>query len=160
MKRLLDAYYQFLKLALTLLMAVLIVPVSLQILARYLDFVPRYIWTEELARFCFIWVILVGSMIAMRDNDHFSVDLLPTPKSKTTKAIANLFVDGMSLVLAVIFVLWGWPLVEFGLLQTSEMADLPMVYIYAAWPLTGITWILFLTERMYGSITEWRGTSL
>lgn len=160
MKRLLDAYYQFLKLALTLLMAVLIVPVSLQILARYLDFVPRYIWTEELARFCFIWVILVGSMIAMRDNDHFSVDLLPTPKSKTTKAIANLFVDGMSLLLALIFVFWGWPLVEFGLLQTSEMADLPMVYIYAAWPLTGITWILFLTERMYGSIAEWRGTSL
>lgn len=157
MKRLLDAYYRFLKLALILLMAVLIVPVTLQIFARYLDFVPRYIWTEELSRFCFIWVIMVGSMIAMRDNDHFNVDLLPEAKSKTARALANLFVDAMSLVLALIFVFWGWPLVKFGLLQTSEMANLPMVFIYVAWPLTGITWVLFLGERMYGSVAEWRG---
>jgi TRAP-type C4-dicarboxylate transport system permease small subunit len=30
-----------------------------------------------MARFCFIWVILVGSMIAVRDGTHFTVDLLP-----------------------------------------------------------------------------------
>lgn len=159
MKALLDGYYRLLKLVLVLLMAVLIIPVSIQILARFLDFVPRYIWTEELARFCFIWVILVGSMIAMRDNDHFNVDLLPTAKTRTMKALSTLFVDAMSLVLAVIFVIWGWPLVKFGLLQTSEMADLPMVYIYAAWPLTGITWIIFLLERMYGSLSEWRSAA-
>lgn len=159
MKTLLDGYYRFLKLVLVLLMAVLIVPVSIQIMARYLEFVPRYIWTEELARFCFIWVILVGSMIAMRDNDHFNVDLLPTAKSRTMKALSTLFVDAMSLILAIIFVFWGWPLFKFGLLQTSEMANLPMVYIYAAWPLTGITWIIFILERMYGSVSEWRSAT-
>jgi len=156
MKIILNGYYSFLKVALTVLMGVLIIPVTMQIFARYIDFIPRYIWTEELARFCFIWIILVGAMIAVREGDHFTVDLLPTPKTNKGKAIALIFVDAMTLIMAAIFVIWGWPLVEFGLLQTSEMAELPMVFIYMAWPLTGATWILFLAERVVDHIKLYR----
>jgi TRAP-type C4-dicarboxylate transport system permease small subunit len=63
------------------------------------------------------------------------------------------------MLLAIIFIVWGWPLVQFGLLQTSEMADLPMVFIYIAWPLTGVTWMLFLSERMWRHILQYRGDS-
>lgn len=101
---------------------------------------------------------MIGAMIAMRENEHFTVDLLPTPKSPVGKAIASIFVDMMSLVLALIFIIWGWPLVKFGLLQTSEMAELPMVFIYVAWPLTGITWTLFLLERTIDNIRMARST--
>lgn len=160
MKKLLDGYYAFLKILLTILMGVLIVPVTMQIFARYFDFIPRYIWTEELARFCFIWIILVGAMVALRENEHFTVDLLPAAKTHRGEAISRMFVDLMAFVLAVIFVVWGWPLVEFGLLQTSEMAELPMVLIYMAWPLTGITWILFLAERFVDHIKLYRSDAV
>ncbi len=156
MKKFLDGYFAFLKIVLTILMGVLIVPVTMQIFARYIDFIPRYIWTEELARFCFIWIILVGAMIALRENEHFTVDLLPVPKTNRGKAISLMFVDLMAFIMAMIFVAWGWPLVKFGLLQTSEMAELPMVFIYMAWPLTGITWILFLAERLIDHINLYR----
>ncbi len=156
MKKFLDGYFVFLKIVLTILMGVLIVPVTMQIFARYIDFIPRYIWTEELARFCFIWIILVGAMIALRENEHFTVDLLPVPKTNRGKAISLMFVDLMAFIMAAIFVAWGWPLVQFGLLQTSEMAELPMVFIYMAWPLTGITWILFLAERLVDHIKLYR----
>jgi len=156
MRKFIDVYYTFLKVVLTVLMGVLIVPVTMQIFARYFDFIPRYIWTEELARFCFIWIILVGAMIALRNNEHFTVDLLPAPKTNRGKAISLMIVDLMAFIMAVIFVAWGWPLVKFGLLQTSEMAELPMVLIYMAWPLTGITWILFLAERLGDHIKLYR----
>ncbi len=160
MKKLLDGYYTFLKIVLTILMGVLIVPVTMQIFARYVDFIPRYIWTEELARFCFIWIILVGAMIALRNNEHFTVDLLPKPKTNRGMAISRMFVDLMAFIMAMIFVVWGWPLVKFGLLQTSEMAELPMVLIYMAWPLTGITWILFLAERLVDHIKLYRSDTV
>ncbi len=156
MKKFLDGYFVFLKFMLTTLMGVLIIPVTMQIFARYIDFIPRYIWTEELARFCFIWIILIGAMIALRGNEHFAVDVLPAPKTNRGKAISLMFVDLMAFIMAVIFVAWGWPLVQFGLLQTSEMAELPMVLIYMAWPLTGITWILFLAERLVDHINLYR----
>ena len=154
-----NGYYKFLQVALATLMGLLLIPVSLQIFARYIGFIPRYIWTEEMARFCFIWVILVGSMIAVRDSTHFTVDLLPKAKTKRGEAFGRMFVDFWILMTALVFIIWGWPLVKFGLLQTSEMAELPMVYIYAAWPVAGITWILFLAEKFVDNIKLWREDS-
>jgi TRAP-type C4-dicarboxylate transport system permease small subunit len=155
-RKALDGYYKFLKIALAILMGLLLIPVVLQIFARYFSFIPRYIWTEEMARFCFIWVILVGSMIAVRDGTHFTVDLLPAAKTSRGEAFSRMFVDFWILVTALIFIIWGWPLVQFGLLQTSEMAELPMVFIYMAWPLAGVTWILFLIEKFVDNIKLWR----
>jgi len=159
MRKVLNVYYRFLQVALTVLMGLLLIPVTLQIVARYLGFIPRYIWTEEMARFCFIWVILVGSMIAVRDSTHFTVDLLPKPKTKRGEAAARMFVDFWILLTGLVFIIWGWPLVKFGLLQTSEMAELPMVLIYGAWPLAGFTWIVFLIEKYVDNIKIWRSES-
>ncbi len=157
MKKLLDGYYRLLQIVLTLLMGLLIVPVTMQIFSRYIGLIPRYIWTEEIARFCFIWIILIGAMIAVRDGSHFAVDLLPHPKTKRGEAVGRMFVDFIIFLVALIFIVWGWPLVQFGLLQSSEIADLPMITIYIAWPLAGVTWILFLGEKLADNIKLFRG---
>ena len=57
--------------------AILIIPVSLQIFSRYTALIPSYIWTEEMARFCFIWSIMLGAMLGIREGTHFVVDLWP-----------------------------------------------------------------------------------
>ena len=152
MKRFLDAYYRLLQVLITLLMGLLIVPVTMQIVSRYTGLIPRYIWTEEIARFCFIWIIMIGAMIAVRDGSHFTVDLLPDAKSTRGEAVRRLFADFIVFLVAMIFIVWGWPLVLFGLMQTSEISELPMVTIYIAWPLAGVTWILFLGEKTVENI--------
>ena len=157
MKRFLDAYYRLLQVLITLLMGLLMVPVTMQIVSRHIGLIPRYIWTEEIARFCFIWIILIGAMIAVRDGSHFAVDLLPDAKTNRGEAVRRLFVDFMVFLVAMIFIVWGWPLVQFGLLQTSEISELPMVTIYIAWPLAGVTWILFLGENTVENIKVLRG---
>ena len=53
--------------------AILIIPVSLQIFSRYTALIPSYIWTEEMARFLFIWTIMIGAMIGVRQL-HFSAE--------------------------------------------------------------------------------------
>ena len=47
------------------------------------------------------------------------------------------------------FLHWGLRFVRFGWDQTSELADLPMVCIFAAWPIAGATWLLFIGEIFY-----------
>jgi TRAP-type transport system small permease protein len=82
MRKVLDVYYRLLQVAITLLMAALIVPVTMQILSRYTGLIPRYIWTEEIARFCFMWIVMIGAVIAVRDGTHFDVDVLPKGSAK------------------------------------------------------------------------------
>jgi TRAP-type C4-dicarboxylate transport system permease small subunit len=153
MKKLLAGYHRLLQRSLTLLMGLLIVPVTLQVLSRYTGLIPRYIWTEEVARFCFVWIIMIGAMIAVRDRSHFDLDLLPHPKTPRQKGIAGLIVHGGMMVLAVVFARYGYDFARFGAIQTSEMSGINMLSIYIAFPLAGVTWILFLLENI---VTDFR----
>ncbi|MEO1105442.1 MAG: TRAP transporter small permease, partial [Pseudomonadota bacterium] len=114
---------------------------------RYTGLVPRYIWTEELARFSFVWIIMIGAMIAVRDDTHFDVDVLPAPKTAFGLGLGKFIRHLAMAILAVAFLWYGRPFVNQGLMQTSEIAELPMVTIYIAWPLAGLVWLLFLAEK-------------
>ena len=156
MKKLLTGYYRLLQGLLTLLMALLIVPVSLQIFSRYTGLIPRYIWTEEVARFCFMWIVMLGAMIAVRDGSHFEVDVLPHFKSAKVEAGVRIFVHLAMLLVAVIFVIYGYGFAKFGAMQSSELAGLPLLTIYVAWPLAGVTWFAFLGEKLIEDIALFR----
>ncbi len=156
MRTLLDGYYRLLKLLLTVLMAILIVPVAMQILSRYTGIIPRFIWTEEIARFCFIWVILIGSIIAVRDGTHFDIDILPHSADPRVELVMKLVVYAVMLTVAATFIVWGYDFAILGSRQRSEIAGLPMISIYIAWPLAGVSWILFLVEKVRNDIAEYQ----
>ncbi|HET6468097.1 MAG TPA: TRAP transporter small permease [Geminicoccaceae bacterium] len=156
MRQVLHAYYRLLQVVLTLLMAALIVPVAMQVLSRYTGLVPRYIWTEEVARFCFVWIIMIGAMIAVRDGTHFDVDVLP-PLPPRVEAASRLFVHLCVLAAALIFVTYGYRFAQVGAMQRSELAGLPMLSIYVAWPLAGLPWLAFLGERVAADLRRLRG---
>jgi TRAP-type C4-dicarboxylate transport system permease small subunit len=156
-RRFLDGYHRLLTWLMAASVAVLIVPVTLQIVSRYTALIPAWIWTEELSRFLFIWMVMLGSMIAVREGTHFIVDVvpdLPPRPSAALQIVANTFV----LAMAVVFVWWGIEFVRFGWNQTSELAELPMTFIFAAWPLAGATWILFLLESYVHNFRVLAGT--
>jgi TRAP-type C4-dicarboxylate transport system permease small subunit len=157
MRKLLDYYYRLLKLLLTVLMGALIIPVGMQILSRYTGIIPRYIWTEEIARFCFVWIVLIGSMIAVRDGTHFDVDVLPRSSNPSVELIMKLLCYAAMLFVAITFIYYGYDFAILGSRQRSEIASLPMLSIYIAWPIAGATWVIFLAERIYDAISESRG---
>lgn len=159
MTRIVDAYFRLLKFVLTVLLFLLVVPVTLQIVARYTEFIPRYIWTEEAARFLFIWIIMLGASIAVRDRTHFDVDILPKPTTPRWKAISELVVDGAILVIAVVFLGYGWGYAAFGYSQTSELTGINMMTMHLAFPLAGATWILFIAERALAALSVLFGRS-
>ncbi|HYG55166.1 MAG TPA: TRAP transporter small permease [Burkholderiales bacterium] len=131
--------------------AILVVPVSLQIFSRYTALIPSYIWTEEMARFFFIWLIMLGAMVGIREGTHFVVDLWPRMNARGQAAlriIAGLFV----LLFAAVFLWWGIDFTRFALNRISELAELPLWYIHLPWPLAGATWILFLGEQMWDDL--------
>ncbi|MEZ5848660.1 MAG: TRAP transporter small permease [Geminicoccaceae bacterium] len=152
MKRALDVLYRILQVLLTVLMMALVVPVAMQILSRYTGAIPRYIWTEEIARFCFVWIVMIGSMIAVRDGTHFDVDLLPHSDNPMFERLSRLFVHVMMLVAGLSFIIWGWDFAVLGSRQRSEISGLPMLSIYIAWPVAGIVWALFLAEKILADL--------
>ena len=145
------AYARVLEWLMSITVGLLVIPVSLQIFSRYTELIPAYIWTEEMARFMFIWTIMIGAMVGIREGTHFVVDLWPamTPRAQAAlRLVAAVFV----LIFAAAFVLWGIDFTRFAFNRISELAELPLWYIHVAWPLAGATWILFLGEQMWDDV--------
>ena len=146
MGRVIGWYHRALVWLLAAAVGILILPVTLQTFSRYTELLPSYIWTEEASRFLFVWMIMLGAMVGMREKTHFEVDVWPelAPRPNALlRIVSNLF----TLAFALVFVWWGVEFVRFGWNQSSEIAELPMWTIFVAWPLTGITWVVFLGEQ-------------
>lgn len=149
--------YRGLQALLTTLIALMLIPVTLQIFSRFIDFIPRYIWTEEAARFCLIWLIMIGATIAVRDGSHFDVDVLPSPRTAKGKAVARIIVHVSVFLVALIFLGFGWRFALFGWQQSSEMSGINMLWIHAAWPLAGLCWLLFTIEKIADDLKLYGG---
>ncbi|MCA9127192.1 MAG: TRAP transporter small permease [Planctomycetales bacterium] len=152
MRWLLAWYCKLLKLIAGLLLGLMLIPVCLQIVSRLSIHIPRFIWTEELARFCFVWIVMVGSMIAVREGTHFDVDLFAAPETPRKRALSKLTVHAAMAVLALVFSVYGLQFASFGYAQNSEMSGINMLWIHISFPIAGFTWLLFLGERIADNV--------
>ncbi len=127
---------------------VCIVLFTIVILASSLQVFTRYIlnaslsWTEELARFSFVWLSLLGAGIAAKRGTHAVVtvvlDLIKGRPQFTLKIVINLLV----IFGAAVLVNGGLKVVAVTINQESPAIGIPMGLVYAAVPVCGLSIIL------------------
>ena len=76
---------------LIVMMGLLLALVFAEVVLRYLHF-PLF-WTEELTRYLFIWIIMIGSIVAVDKKIHFNVEFIvkffPRPFRKLLSLVEN-----------------------------------------------------------------------
>ena len=109
--------------------------IGLQIVTRYLlGF--SYSWTEEAARYLFIWVTFIGGSIAMKRSMHtkveFFTDMMPIQVSKWLGISARVLV---AIFLAQAAIYGSKLLMTTGVqMQISPATQIPMVWVYLGIP--------------------------
>jgi TRAP-type C4-dicarboxylate transport system permease small subunit len=149
--KLCDAISKCLYCALVATGLILIVTVALLVAARYLPFVPRWLWPLEVANWAMIWMVFIGASLAVRENKHFNVDLFmgKTPSRGILtflKVVYYIFVGFVTLT----FIVFGYGfVVRWAMIQTSEVLMINMAFLYVSVPVAGLLWLLFLVEDAY-----------
>ena len=119
--------------ALILLVSVMTVVVFLQVVYRYALTQPLY-WSEEVARYLFVWISIVGAALGLQKRGHFGLDLfyrmLPDKGRRFLEFIIYLL---MGVVVLVILV-QGISLVQKTSLQESPAMGISMGWAYACLP--------------------------
>jgi TRAP-type C4-dicarboxylate transport system permease small subunit len=118
------------------LFAVLTTAVFAQVVARYVFNQPPA-WTEELARFCQVWIILLASSICLRKGSHLAVDYLGPVLSSGARRMVGWFTGCLIVLYSVVVVIWGIRMVMIGLVQTSPAMQLNMGLVYLVFPIAG-----------------------
>jgi TRAP-type C4-dicarboxylate transport system permease small subunit len=116
-------------------MAIMTALVFCQVVMRYV-FSNSLSWSEELARFIFMWLSWVGASYAVKERSHFRVEMfadLLKGRNRVKFELLILFIwFGFSTALAWIGTKLVIFLMETG--QTSAAMELPMSWVYASVP--------------------------
>ena len=132
--------------ALLALMSIIIV---VQVFFRYV-LQNSLQWSEEIARYMFIWLIYIGISYGVKMDKHIAVDAVYSFLPKKAKPFYALIGYVIFLVFAIIVVYYGVLVTAniAGSGQISNGAHVPMQYVYVA-PVVGmVLTIIRLVQRL------------
>lgn len=110
--------------------------VSLQVLTRFVLHIP-FIWSEEVARFLFFWVVLLGSAMSVRTRRHFVIDVTmgrTAPGGRWGQRLLRVIPDLCVIGFCIFLLIQGLGYVQVGLLRTATNSRLNMALVYVAIP--------------------------
>ena len=130
---------------LTVLAFALVVCVVWQVLSRYISPRPSTV-TDELARFMFMWIGLLGAAQASAYKQHLAIDLLAIKLKGGAKRALNLVIECCIMLFATLVMIYGGCLLTaktFANAQVTPALQVPMGYVYLVVPLAGALLVFF-----------------
>ncbi len=137
----LAAARRFIEILVVFLFSVLVIAVFAQVVARYVFNNPPA-WTEELARFCQVWIILLTSSICVRKGSHLAVDYIGPSLPRKARRFIGVFTGFLIVVYSAVVTVWGVKLMAIGTMQVSPAMQINMAAVYAIVPLAGALMVI------------------
>jgi TRAP-type transport system small permease protein len=131
-----------LNLVVCVIYAVLTLIAFAQVVVRYLlgGSIP---WSEEAARFLFIWLAFLGFSVTMNRGGHVGVDVLVAMLPGKARKAAALFCDSLIVGFLIFFIVKGMDVVQVTLYNRSPAMQISMGYVYIILPLSAALLILY-----------------
>lgn len=128
------------------LLAALTIVVTFQVLGRYVPFIPRPLWTEEIARWLLAWLVFLGAAIALRRSDHFVIDVIPRRVEEKAGRALQVLVLVAVFAISLILLVGGALMTQGGLTRISTASGLHLAWAFAALPVGGLFMTIFSVE--------------
>jgi len=129
-----DGLNKAVSVVLAVMLAVMAILIIVQIFCRFVINYPLH-WTEELARFLMIYVVFLGSAIALRHSRLIAIEALAEAVKPRVRKWLKIFVMLVSMVFFVILLNQGLEIQNVVGRQTSAGLGIPMSLPYAAIPI-------------------------
>jgi TRAP-type C4-dicarboxylate transport system permease small subunit len=150
----LDRFCSGLRILLGVTMGILAVPVAMQVVSRYTGLIPTFLWTEELATFLFVWIVMIGSVVAVWDGTHFDVRITRDATRPFTRLLQNGVVHLAIMIFGALFLVYGIEYTEFGGNQRSVMMRANLAITYISVPIAGGLWLLLAGYRLSEDVAQ------
>ena len=134
--------------------------VMVALVALFVNVVLRYgfnytlAWSEELVREVIIYTTFIGCCSAVKKRSMIKIDasvqLIPKLKTPLTY-FSNLVI----LVFSVMMMVYGWKMaaMQATTFQKTVIMQIPLVYLYAILPLTGVLMFIRTLQVIYEDLT-------
>ncbi|MEG0774718.1 TRAP transporter small permease [Clostridium sp.] len=151
MNNALNKLFKSIEVLMAIMLGGMIVLVFMNVILRYF-FNSGITWSEEMARYLFLWLTFIGAIGAMRDNAHLGVDtIIKRLKPKTQKVV---YIFGQLITLAIMIMLaqGSFNLTLINLDSKASATNLPMYLVYGIGIVASVCISLNILSNIYKAI--------
>lgn len=143
MKTLRNAINKAVEVFSVLLVAVMVLLVLWQVIARYLLNNPST-FTEALTRYLFVWLVLVSATYAFGGRDHMCISVLNARLKGRAKAAVNLLIELLTILFAACVMTFGGSVIaRMQMVSMDSSLHIPMGIVYSIIPICGVLTVFY-----------------
>ena len=86
--------------------------------------------SDEMSRYCFIWLTYLGAMVAMREGGHLGVDTLVKHLPVAGKKVCLFLSESLMLFCNGLFLLGTWKMRDLQVSNVSPVVGISMIWVY------------------------------
>ena len=150
-------FFKLLEVLVVVFMIAMVVMVFGNVVLRY-GFNSGISISDEMSRYCFIWLTYVGAMVAMREGGHLGVDTLVKHLPIHGKKVCLFLSETLMLLCNGLFFLGTYKMHELQVTNISPVVGISMIWVYGIGYVVGIVMGIINLRVLYrllsGTITE------
>ena len=157
MQKAVDLFFKLLEFLVVACLVAMVAMVFGNVVLRY-AFNSGITVSDEMSRYCFIWLTYIGAMVAMREGGHLGVDTLVKHLPIGGKKVCLFVSECLMLFINGLFLLGTWKMHELQVTNVSPVVGISMIWIfgigYVVSVVMGIINVRVLFRLVTGRITE------
>ena len=142
---------QPLELSLCMILVAIVVVTFVQVLFRYI-FHLSLAWSEELARYLFLWLASLASAYAFKTRSHFALRFIV---NRFGKKLQNTMGSLVSLIVVLFLAIFIWKAVAFTASMANQVApstQMSMAVPYSSAVVGGILMLFYVLRNWWSDI--------
>ena len=148
MSKLVDAFFKLLEFLVVACLVAMVVMVFGNVVLRWV-FNTGITVSEEMSRYCFIWLTYIGAMVAMRENGHLGVDTLVRKLPLSGKKFCVFASEALMLFCNGLFLLGTWKMHELQVTNVSPVVGISMIWIYGIGYVVAVVMAIINLQKLY-----------
>ncbi|MDB5928835.1 MAG: dctM [Polaromonas sp.] len=147
-----NRFFKLLELLIVVCMVAMVFMVFGNVVLRY-GFNRGIDISDEMARYCFIWLTYIGAMVAMREKGHLGVDTLVKHLGVGGKKLCLFLSEALMLGCNALFFIGTWKMHELQVSNVSPVVGLSMIWVYGIGYVVGAIMAIMNLHVLYRLLT-------
>jgi TRAP-type transport system small permease protein len=148
MNRVIDGFFRVLEFLVVVCMVAMVVMVFGNVVLRY-GFNSGISVSDEMSRYCFIWLTYIGAMVAMREGAHLGVDTLIKKLPLGGKKFCFFMSQSLMLFCNVLFLMGTYQMHELQVTNISPVVGISMIWVYGIGYVVAVVMGIFNIEKLW-----------
>ena len=145
-------FFKSLEVLIVLCMLAMVVMVFGNVVLRY-GFNAGITISDEMSRYCFIWLTYIGAMVAMREKGHLGVDTVVKHLGLSGKKVCLFLSEAIMLGCNILFFIGTFKMHDLQVTNISPVVGMSMIWVYGIGYIVAVVMAIMNFNVIYKLLT-------